>query len=169
MNYITLGGVTVGLCILTHRLATWWPGYRPLRKDAVNQLARLLPFILGWAYGCLTTLGIAGLIGLISGTILGVSNWLGDTALVWGVGGEYGESASRKAYLPLTSTGSATLLILTVVFLVAIKKNSYGVDVKHGAWCGITLGTSTSIAGAVAIPLAQAVNWFGSIVYGAVQ
>ena len=64
MNYVTYGGVTVGLCILISQLIHWWPGYKALRKDPVKHAAKLLPFLLSWSYGCLTTLGIAGLIGL---------------------------------------------------------------------------------------------------------
>lgn len=167
MNYVTFGGVTVGLCVLGHHLTVWYPGYKSLRSDPLRQAAGLLPFILGWIYGCLTTLGVAGAIGFISGTILGLSNWLGDVALVWGVGGNYGEMASSKTFLPLSGPGGGALLILTVCFLAALKKSAYASDLKSGAWCGITLGTSAGVAGFAAVPLAQAINAAGDAVYTA--
>lgn len=167
MNYVTFGGVTVGLCILIHHLVTWYPGHKALMKDPAKQAAKLAPFLLGWAYGCLTTLGVGGLVGLISGTILGLSNWLGDVALVWGVGGNGSQSAARTTFVPLSGPGLGVVLILTVAFVAAAKKSSYGSELKRGAWCGITLGTSAGVAGFAAVPLAQAANWLGNNVYGA--
>ena len=55
MNYVTYGGVTVGLCLLGYELTLWWPGLNSLKKDPIRQASRLLPFLLSWAYGCLTT------------------------------------------------------------------------------------------------------------------
>lgn len=167
MNYVTYGGVTVGLCILIHHLVTWYPGRKALMKDPVKQAAELLPFLLGWAYGCLTTLGVGGLVGLVSGAILGLSNWLGDVALVWGVGGNAGESAARATFVPLSGPGLSVVLILTVAFVAAAKKSKHGTELKRGAWCGICLGTSAGVAGFAAVPLAQAANWLGEHVYEA--
>lgn len=167
MNYVTFGGVTVGLCILIHHLVTWYPGRKALMKDPVKQAAELAPFLVSWAYGCLTTLGVGGLVGLASGTVLGLSNWLGDVALVWGVGGNYGELAARQTFVPLSGPGVAVMLILTVAFVAAAKKSKHGSDIKRGAWCGICLGTSAGVAGFAAVPLAQAANWLGDNVYRA--
>lgn len=167
MNYVTFGGVTVGLCILVYQVVTWWPGRKALMKDPVKQAAELLPFLLGWAYGCLTTLGVGGLVGLVSGTVLGLSNWLGDASLVWGVGGNAGELAARETFVPLTGPGLSVVLILTVAFVAAAKKSKHGQDLKRGAWCGICLGTSAGVAGFAAVPLAQAANWLGGTLYGA--
>ncbi|MCH0555799.1 hypothetical protein [Streptomyces sp. MUM 16J] len=168
MTYVTLGGVTVGICILAATLIRWWPGLKPLQKDPVRHLGRLLPFLTAWTYGVLVTLGIGGLIGWTARTARWITNWLGDVALVWGVGGTSGQHASSITYLPLTQTGGAIVLILTAAMLAAVKKSKYGGDLKLGAWCGICLGTSTGIAGFAAVPLAQAVNWLGITVYGAV-
>ncbi|MFJ2007391.1 hypothetical protein [Streptomyces chartreusis] len=167
MNYVTYGGVTVGLCLLIHQLVTWFPGRKKLTNDPVRQAAELLPFLLGWAYGCLTTLGVGGLVGLISGTILGLSNWLGDVALVWGVGGQGEQQTGAKAFVPLSGPGLAVVLILTVAFIAAAKKSAYGVELKRGAWCGICLGTSAGVAGFAAVPLATAANVIGDRIYGA--
>lgn len=169
MNYVTFGGVTVGLILLVHQAVTWWPGRKTLMKDPVKHASRLLPWLASWCYGCLTTLGVGGLVGLISGTILGISNWLGDVALVWGVGGAGGQLAAAKTFVPLSGPGLAVVLILTAGFAAAVAKageDQAGV-LKRGAWCGITLGTSAGVAGFAAVPLAQAANWLGGHVYGA--
>jgi hypothetical protein len=170
MNYVTFGGVTVGLCILGYQLMTWWPGRKPLMKDPVKHASKLLPWLAAWCYGCLTTLGIGGLIGTASSSILGLSNWLGDAALVWGVGESVGQQAGAKTFVPLSSPGAALVLIATVVFVAAVKKagEETSGQLKRGAWCGITLGTSAGVAGFAAVPLAQAANWLGGTVYTAV-
>ncbi|MGV9281646.1 hypothetical protein [Streptomyces sp. NPDC003730] len=167
MNYVTYGGVTVGLMLLAHQLFTWWPGRKALMKDPARQAAELLPFLLSWSYGALTTLGVGGLIGTASSAVLGLSNWLGDAALVWGVGGSAGELAARGTFLPLTGPGVAIVLILTVAVVVTAKKSKHGDTIKRGTWCGITLGTSAGVAGFAAVPLATAANWLGGTVYGA--
>lgn len=169
MNYVTFGGVTVGLCPLGYELMTWWPGRKSLMKDPLKHAAHLLPFIASWAYGCLTTLGVGGLIGAASSGILGLSNWLGDTALIWGVGESGGQLAGRDTFLPLTGPGTAIVFILTVVFLAAVRKagEEQRPVLKRGAWCGITLGTSAGVAGFAAVPLAMSANWSGGHVYGA--
>lgn len=170
MNYVTYGGVTIGLCLLIHQVITWWPGRKSLMKDPLKQAEKLLPWLLAWCYGALTTLGIAGLVGTASGAVLGLSNWLGDVALLWGVGESRGQLAGRATFMPLSAPGACLVLILTVAFLAAVKKASgdrAGV-LKRGAWCGITLGTSAGVAGFAAVPLAMAANWLGDTVYGVV-
>jgi len=168
MTIVTIGGVTVGLIILGYYLTTWWPGRKALTKDPVRHASTLAPFLLAWAYGCLTILGIGGLIGWMARTALWISNWLGDAALVWGVGGQAGQHASTPAYLPLTQTGGAVVLILTAVLVAMVKKSGkHGSSIKLGAWCGLCLGTSAGVAGFAAVPLATAANWLGGTVYGA--
>lgn len=167
MNFVTFGGVTVGLIVLGYQLMTWYPGYKALKKKPLPFLARLAPFFLGSAYGVLAILGVGGLIGWAADTALWISNWLGDAALVWGVGGTTGQPATGTEYLPLTQAGSGVLLILTAVMAAAVKKSAYGRDLKLGAWCGVCLGTSAGVAGFAAVPLAQAANWCGNGVYGA--
>jgi hypothetical protein len=166
MRFVTIGGVTVGICILAHFVVTWWPGRKALMTDPARHAADALPFLVAWAYGVLTVLGIGGLIGWIARTALWISSWLGDVALVWGVGTDAGQRAGGTIYLPLTQTGGAIVLILTVVLVAAVKKSRYGSDLKRGAWCGICLGTSAGVAGFAAVPLATAVNWLGGAVYG---
>ncbi|WP_073951557.1 hypothetical protein [Streptomyces kebangsaanensis] len=167
MTYVTFGGVTVGICILIATLVKWWPG-KALQKDPLRHVGRLLPFLIGWAYGVLVILGIGGIIGWAARTALWITSWLGDVALVWGVGTEAGQRAGGAVYLPLTQTGGGIVFILTVAIVVAIKKSSkYGGDLLMGTWCGVTLGTSAGVAGFAAVPLAQGANWLGATVYGA--
>ncbi|MFF3346091.1 hypothetical protein [Streptomyces sp. NPDC002779] len=169
MKFVTIGGVTVGLMILAWFITTWWPGLKPLRKDPVRHAAALLPFLLSWSYGALTVLGIGGLIGWAAHTTVWITSWLGDVALVWGVGTDAGQRAGGAVYLPLTQTGGALVLILTVIVIVSAKKSSrHGPAITAGAWCGILLGTSAGIAGFAAVPLATAVNWLGGAIYGSV-
>ncbi|MFE1326341.1 hypothetical protein [Streptomyces sp. NPDC058741] len=166
MNYVTFGGVTVGLCILGYEIMSWWPGRKALMKDPVKHAATLLPFLAAWCYGCLTTLG-AGLIGTASSSVLGLSNWLGDAALLWGVGEQPGQLAARKTFTPLSGPGACLVLILTAVLVAAVKKagDQTRGELKRGVWCGITLGTSAGVAGFAAVPLAQAVNAVADSVY----
>ncbi|MET7560580.1 hypothetical protein ABZS95_10285 [Streptomyces sp. NPDC005479] len=163
---VTIGGVTLGLAILVWRVIAWWPGAKTLRKDPAGQAAALAPFLAAWAYGVLAILTVGGLIGWMADTTLWISNWLGDVALVWGVGGKAGQSAGTVPYLPLTQTGGAIVLLLTIAVIGAAKKGRWGSDVKAGAWCGICLGTSAGVTGFAAVPLAIAVNWLGEHVYG---
>lgn len=165
MTIVTFGGVTIGLAILIWQLVTWWPG-KALKKDPLGCLASLAPFLAAWAYGVLTILTVGGLIGWAADTTLWISNWLGDVALVWGVGGDLGQHGPTVAYLPLTQTGGAIVLLMTVAVIVAAKKTKNGGAIKAGAWCGICLGTSAGVAGFAAVPLAQAVNWCGAALYG---
>ena len=168
MTIVTIGGVTVGLAILIHRLVTWWPGIKGLQKDPAGHLGRLAPFLAAWAYGVLAILTVGGAIGWVADTALWISNWLGDVSLVWGVGVPAGQSASSGTYLPLTQTGGALVLLLTVAVVAAVKRSKYGAEIKAGAWCGVTLGTSAGVAGFAAVPLAQAANWAGAGLYGIV-
>ncbi|WP_326700220.1 hypothetical protein OG909_24805 [Streptomyces sp. NBC_01754] len=168
MNVVTIGGVTVGLALLLWHLITWWPGTKTLRSSPAGHAGALLPFLAAWSYGVLAILTVGGIIGWIADTTLWISNWLGDVALVWGVGGQPGQAAGSVAYLPLTRTGTALVLLLTVAILAAVKKSRWGSDIKRGAWCGVCLGTSAGVAGFAAVPLAQAANWAGGALYGIV-
>lgn len=168
MTYVTIGGVTVGVCLLLITLIRWWPGLKPLTSDPLRQAGRLAPFLAAWTHGCLITLGVGGLIGFIADTTLWITNWLGDAALVWGVGGQTGQHGTGATFIPLTQTGGGIVLILSAGMITAMKKSKkHGRELKMGLWCGITLGTSAGVAGFAAAPIAQAANWLGDAIYGA--
>ncbi|MEU8711680.1 hypothetical protein [Streptomyces sp. NPDC048663] len=168
MTYVTIGGCTVGLCILIFHLVEWWPsgGFKTLRGNPLHYAADLAPFLLAWCYGCLTILGVGGFIGWAARTALWISNWLGDVAIVWGVGGTAGAHTTGHPYQPLSQVGGAVVLVLTAGLAAAVKKTRYGNDIKRGAWCGVCLGTSAGIAGFAAAPLAIAANWLGVNTFG---
>lgn len=168
MIWATLGCVTVGLCVLTYYMVTWWPGAKSLRTDPIGHASTLAPFLAGSAYGVLAVLTVGGVIGWAADTALWITNWLGDAMLVWGVGGQSGVVSRGTGHVPLTETGVAMVLILTVGVVAALKKSRYGRDIKLGMLAGIGLGTSAGVAGFVAVPLAVAANWLGTTVYGVV-
>lgn len=165
MISVTLGGVTVGLCILGWYLIKWYPGWARLKKKPVAHLSQLLPFVLAWIYGCLGVLCVMGLVGWAFDAALWASNWLGDAALWLGVG-ENPRQVAAGSYVPLTGFGNCIVFLATVIMLAAIKYRGCGPELKAGMWCGLTLGTSASLSGTVAVPLATAVNSIGQLVYG---
>ncbi|MFE5296418.1 hypothetical protein [Streptomyces sp. NPDC056632] len=169
MIWATLGGVTVGLAVLIKHLIDWYPGMKALRKDPARHAAGLAPFLIAWCYGALGILTVGGLIGWAFDAALWATNWLGDVALVWGVNGPIGTVSRGATYLPLTGTGNCVVLLLTVGIFAAIKKKEdWRVSLKRGIWCGLGLGTSAGVAGLAAVPLAQAANWLGATLYGAI-
>lgn len=168
MIVATIGGVTVGLAVLIKFGLEWWPGVKAFQAEGLRVLGSLLPFLIAWCYGALAILTVGGLIGFFADGWLWLNNWLGDAALVWGVGGNAGSvPATGRAFVPLTQTGGAVVLLLTVGVLVGIKRLKCGRELKLGMWCGVCLCTSAGIAGTAAVPLAQGVNRIGDLVYGA--
>lgn len=170
MIVATFGGVTIGLLILGRFLVDWWPGRKAIQKAPLDAASALLPFLVAWCYGALAILTVGGIIGWAADTTLWITNWLGDAALVWGVGGEAGITGVRPPFLPLTQQGGGIVLILTGVLLAAIKRKKTPDYVKRelklGTWCGIGLATSAGVAGFAAVPLAQGVNAIGEQLYG---
>ena len=177
MIWATLGGVTIGLAVLIWHGVEWYPdgGLKALRKgkkgldtQKVIALAMdLVPFALAWCYGALGILTTAGFIAWAFDSALWAANWLGDVALWFGVGQSAGVT-SHGDYLPLTDTGACAVFLLTVVFLAFRRKERYSTALNRGVVAGFCLGTSSGVAGMAAVPLAQAVNWLGETVYGAV-
>lgn len=167
MIWATLGGVTVGLGVLLNHLIEWYPGWKQLQKKPVPFALDLAPFLLAWAYGALGILSVMGLIGWGFDTALWALNWLGDAALWLGVGVKPGQ-VSHGAYLPLTTTGSALVVLLTVVVFAVRRKKPWKTVVTRGMICGLCLGTSSGVAGLAAVPLAQGANEVGALLFGAI-
>lgn len=165
MIWATSGAVTIGLALLGYYLISWYPGLKPLRKKPFPYARQLIPFILGWAYGALGVLSVLGLIGWGFDTALWVANWLGDAANWLAVGAKAGQT-SRGAYVPLTDDGGRMVVILTVCVWAALKfRPAIAQELKWGIGSGLCLGTSSSIAGLAAVPLAQGTNELGEIVF----
>lgn len=166
MIWATSGAVTVGLSLLGYYLISWWPGRKALMgKKKIGYLLQLLPFLAGWAYGALGVLSVLGLIGWAFDTALWIANWLGDAANWLAVGAEAGQT-SRGTYVPLTDDGGRTVVILTVLVLGVLKfRPAIAQEMKWGIGSGLCLGTSSSIAGMAAVPLAQGTNELGAVVF----
>jgi len=169
MIWATLGGVTVGLAVLIHHLIEWFPegGIKALKKKPVPYVLDLVPFALAWCYGALGILSVMGLIGWSFDTALWALNWLGDAALWLGVGQEAGVT-SHGEYVPLTAAGSCLVVLLTVAIWGLRQKRSLAKPVGRGVICGLCLATSSGVAGLTAVPLAQATNQLGELLYGAI-
>lgn len=164
MITVTLGGVTIGLALLGWELIRWWPGRASLMKKPAKYAGELLPFVIAFFYGTLGTLTVMGLIGWAFDMALWASNWLGDAVLWIGVGVSVGQTA-QGVTLPLTVFGNCAVLLFTVCMIAAVKFTPASSELKRGAWCGICLGTSSSVAGMLAVPLATAINAIGQAVY----
>lgn len=163
---VTVGGVTIGLALLIWQWFCWWPGRSALLKKPAKHAAAILPFLLAWAYGALGTLTTMGLIGMAFDMALWASNWLGDAALWIGVGHPAGTTAAG-APIVLSGVGTCVVFLATVAIVAAIKfRPAIASDLKRGAWCGCCLGTSSTLAGMIAVPLAQATDWIGQTAYG---
>lgn len=155
MNLVTLGGVTVGVAILTATAIKW-----VFREK--KQPAALVPFVLAFAYGMLLILSAGGLLGSAADIALWGANGLGDLSLVWGVGGGT-QDVTRPTAMPLSNGGHAIVLLLTVA-LFALWKFAGRIPngkLAAGILCGICLGLSGAVAGWAAVPLASGANLAG--------
>jgi hypothetical protein len=89
-------------------------------------------------------------------------NWLGDGALVWGVGGQSRDAVTRGTAQVLTNGGHAMVLLGLFVLAVMLKRRT--VDSGHvwqGLGSGVLLGLSSGVVGVVAVPLATLANLSG--------
>ena len=158
----TVGSVILGLGLVILNVGTWWPGRKAMQKDALGQVGLLLPFIFGYAFGTLAILCAGGLLGFLADFTLWGGSWLGDGALIYGVGGMR-EDVSRGPQQALTNGGHAmTLLLCFVVVVVLRKRENARKMVKQGIAAGVLLGTVRGVAGVMAIPLASSVNFLGA-------
>lgn len=154
---VTLGGVTVGSCILAAYAVYWW-----FREKHAGRA--LVPFVLAAAYGMLITLSGGGLLGWGARLALWGANGVGDKALSWGVGGTTMD-VTRARELVLDPGGHVVVLIVTVVLLALWKwaKKLRSWKLAVGLLCGICLALSGTVAGAAAVPLGSSVNAMGVV------
>lgn len=163
VNVLSLGGWVLGMGLVILRLGTWYPGWKRLRKDPLGQLTAIGPFLFAWCYGALLIMCAGGILGWLADFALWGGNWIGDGALIWGVGGQAQDAVTRGTAQVLTNGGHAMVLLLLFVLAVLVKRRS--VDTKeltHGMASGVLLGLSGGVVGAVAVPLASAVNLAGA-------
>lgn len=163
MNVVTLGGQVLGWGLLLYRLGIWWPGYKTMRKDWLRQLTVIGPFVFAWGYGALLIMCAGGLLGGIADIALWGGNWVGDGALVWGVGGQAQDNVSRGTAQVLTNGGHAIALLLVFVFALLLKRGKVDSSALWtGVSSGILMGLSAGLAGAAAVPLASLANLAGT-------
>lgn len=166
MNTVTTGGAALGIGLLLLRGGLWWPGLRRLQKDWRTVLT-LVPGLYAFLYGVLAVVCVGGLLGAAADFALWGANWVGDTVLVIGVGGEARYEVSQGTASTLTNGGSAMVLILSFGFVVLLNrsKTSRG---ELWQWClaGLLLAFTPGVAGKVAPPLSSLVNvagvWLGT-------
>lgn len=159
----TMGSFTIGLGIVGHHLFTWWPGRKSLQSDPTGSLISFLPFAFGYAYGMLLILGVGGLVGWIADAVVWGVGWVGDGALVFGVGGSRQSLSVEGQSLALTNGG--LMIVLVIMFIAAaLRKRTAHLkqDIGRGTLGGILTGTVPSVSAAFAIPLASAVNVAGA-------
>lgn len=158
---VTYGGLVIGLAIVLYQVIEWYPGLQPLKKKTRTHLVRLLPFLFGFSVGMLCVLSAGGIIGKFAHFTVWSLSWLGDAALIWGIGGER-ESVTAASQQALTNGGHAMTLLAVAVFLALMKKKEETRKRCKWGWLGgVMLGLVKSVAGAFAIPLASAMNAAG--------
>lgn len=164
---ITYGTLVVGLLALAAELAAWYPGWKPLRKAPLKHVATFGPFAVMWAVGALMAMCAGGVIGWATDWFIWGAGWLGDGALIYGVGGER-QAVPQGLSQPLTNGGLAMTLIILTMAVIRIRKagEDLGWSHKRGIISGATLGLSAGVAAVVAVPLASAVNLAGAWIPG---
>ena len=169
MNVVTLGGLVLGTGLLIRVLIVWWPGMDIFRKkdaarQVVSSLGELAPFLFAWSYGQLCIMCAGGIVGWIADATLWAGSLAGDGALVWGVGGEFGDSVTRGPGQLLTNGGHAVVLVLLFVFTAVLRRPKTNSGMMWAGWfSGVMTGLSTGVLGATAVPLASLVNVAGAL------
>jgi len=162
---ITYGTLVIGLIALAAELADWYPGWKALKKKPLAYLANLVPFTFMWAVGALMAMCAGGLIGWATDWFVWGAGWLGDGALIYGLGGER-QAVAQGLSQPLTNGGLAMTLIILTMAVIRLKKGGVDWSRKRGIISGATLGLSAGVAAVVAVPLASAVNIAGAWIPG---
>ncbi|WP_145877515.1 hypothetical protein [Streptomyces sp. BK340] len=161
---INLGGVALGVAIVLVFLLRWW--FKEKR-----QWAALVPFVLSHLYGMLAALAALGsfsALGFATWATLWAANVAGYTGLVWGVGGT-APNVTRAHQLALTPGGYVIVFLFTAV-LFALWKWAPRVPngkLAAGAFSGVAVALSGTVAGVAAVPLGSSVNLLGAWFTGA--
>ena len=156
---INLGGVALGVAVVLVFLVRWW--FREKR-----QWTALVPFVLSHLYGMLAALAALGsfsALGMAAWATLWAANVAGYTGLVWGVGGT-APSVTRAHQLALTPGGYVIVFLLTALLFALWKwapRVSNG-KLAAGAFSGVAVALSGTVAGVAAVPLGSSVNLLGA-------
>lgn len=162
---LTYGALVVGLLALAAELAAWYPGWKTLKKAPTKHLSGLVPFGFMWLVGALMTMCAGGVIGWATDWFVWGAGWLGDGALIYGVGGQR-QAVAQVVSQPLTNGGLAMTLIILTVAVIRLRMGGMEWSHKRGLISGATLGLSAGVAAVVAVPLASAVNLAGAWIPG---
>ena len=164
MNVVTLGGQVLGWGLLVRQGIVWWPGVSTFRKDWKRQVSAIGPFIFAWCYGALLIMCAGGLLGGIADFALWGGSWIGDGALVWGVGGQAQDNVTRGTAQVLTNGGHAIVLLCVFVFFALLRRGKVDSGAMWaGAVSGILMGLSAGVAGLAVTPLANVANLAGAL------
>lgn len=162
---LTYGALVVGLLALAAELAAWWPGRKAFRKKPMEHVSALIPFGFMWLVGALMTMCAGGVVGWVTDWFVWGAGWLGDGALIYGVGGQR-QAVAQVVSQPLTNGGLAMTLIILTVAVIRLRMGGMEQSHKRGLISGATLGLSAGVAAVVAVPLASAVNLAGAWIPG---
>jgi hypothetical protein len=156
----TLGSFVLGFSLVVLNLGTWYPGWKSLSGKPLKHLARIAPFLFGYCYGILLML-CGGLLGWFGDVALWGGSWLGDGALIYGVGG-HRQSVQSTTLTALTNGGLAMVLVATAVVVVVMRRREDArKGVRHGILAGVLTGTVRGWLGLMAVPVASAMNASG--------
>lgn len=161
----TYGSMAIGFGLMGNYLIGWWPGEKQLRKWRV--WLSLLPFLLAYCFGVLLILGVGGLVGwVVNATLWGIG-WVGDGALIYGMGGSrqtVGEGGQRMA---LNNGSLMAVLFLCFIFTaLRVKSERLRMPITRGALCGVLTGTVAAVSSTLAIPIASALNLLSDALTG---
>jgi hypothetical protein len=156
----TYGSMMIGFGLIARHLIDWWPGEKGV-KEWRNWVS-LVPFLLAYSFGILLILGVGGLIGTVANFTLWGVGWVGDGALIWGVGGERQAIGHGGQRMALTNGGLSAVLFLSFVFAgLQAKSERLRVPLTRGCLSGVLTGTVAGISAFMAVPVASAVNRIG--------
>ena len=162
----TLGSFVLGFALVVLNFGTWYPGWKSLRNKPLKHLTGIAPFLFGYCYGIALML-CGGMFGWFGDVVLWGGSWLGDGALIYGVGG-HRQSVSSTTLTALTNGGLAMVLVFTALIMVVMRRRE---DARKGVWHGIAAGILTGTVrgwlGVLAIPVANGLNASGLWLPGA--
>jgi hypothetical protein len=162
MNYVSLGGLAVGLAIIAGHVTLW-----VMSGKARSWRGLVLPFLPIFLYGMLLTLSAGGALGWLAHISLWGSNQVGDKALKYGVGSGT-QNVTRSISMVLTPPGHLVVLVATVVLVLVFlrSKKISRVEVSLYFVSGTCLALSSGVAGFFATLMAPGVDSLGGLVAG---
>jgi hypothetical protein len=162
MNYVSLGGLAVGLAIIAGHITLWVMGGK-----AKGWRGLVLPFLPIFLYGMLLTLSAGGALGWLAHISLWGSNQVGDKALLYGVGSGT-SNVTRSVSMVLTPPGHLVVLVATVVLvLIFLRSRKISrLEVSLYFVSGTCLALSSGVAGFFATLMAPGVDTLGGWVAG---